>query len=212
MLETKFFLEQLKYWPSDGRYILAQYDNKSIYVYQAFNPSIANFAIKNGFFGGEFNFNRMSWIKPGFLWMMYRSGWGTKKGQDVVLAIKIKISFFNYVLELVVPSYYDPSLYSSISSWKDALAASLVRIQWDPDHLPNGNKVKRRAIQLGLRGEVLRTYCSDAILDIVDISDFIASQRISIISGDISRLETPVENVYIPKNPEVMRRLGIPLQ
>ena len=212
MLETKFFLEQLKYWPSDGRYILAQYDNKSIYVYQAFNPSIANFAIKNGFFGGEFNFNRMSWIKPGFLWMMYRSGWGTKKGQDVVLAIKIKISFFNYVLELVVPSYYDPSLYSSISSWKDALAASLVRIQWDPDRLPNGNKVKRRAIQLGLRGEVLRTYCSDAILDIVDISDFIASQRISIISGDISRLETPVENVYIPKNPEVMRRLGIPLQ
>jgi len=184
----------------------------SIYVYQAFKPSIANFAIKNGFFGGEFNFNRMSWIKPGFLWMMYRSGWGTKKGQDVVLEIKIKISFFNYILELVVPSYYDPSLYSSISSWKDALAASLVRIQWDPDRLPNGNKVKRRAIQLGLRGKVLRTYGTDAILNIVNINDFVASQRIKVISGDISRLETPVENAYVLKNPEVMRRLGIPFQ
>ena len=209
MLETKLYLEQLKYWPSDGRYILAQYDKNSIYVYQAFNPSIANFAIKNSFFGGDFNFKRMSWIKPGFLWMMYRSSWGTKNGQEVVLAIKIKISFFNYILELVVPSYYDPELYSSIFSWKEALAASLVRIQWDPDHLPNGNKLKRRAIQLGLRGEVLRTYCSDAILDIVDISDFVASQRINVISGDISQLEIPVENAYILKNPEVMRRLGI---
>jgi len=27
----------------------------------------------------------MSWIKPNFLWMMYRCGWGTKEGQQVTL-------------------------------------------------------------------------------------------------------------------------------
>jgi len=25
--------------------------------------------------------NRMTWIKPNFLWMMYRSGWASKKNQ-----------------------------------------------------------------------------------------------------------------------------------
>lgn len=33
---------------------------------------------------------RMTWIKPSFLWMMYRAGWGFKdKGQRRVLAIDI---------------------------------------------------------------------------------------------------------------------------
>ncbi|MFM7854759.1 MAG: DUF4291 family protein [Flammeovirgaceae bacterium] len=25
--------------------------------------------------------NRMTWMKPNFLWMMYRSGWATKHNQ-----------------------------------------------------------------------------------------------------------------------------------
>lgn len=29
-----------------------------------------------------------------------------------------------------------------------------VRLQWDPDHAPNYEKEQRRAIQLGLKGEV----------------------------------------------------------
>ena len=29
-----------------------------------------------------------------------------------------------------------------------------VRLQWDPDHLPNGESHKRRAIQLGMRNKV----------------------------------------------------------
>ncbi|MFB0563500.1 MAG: DUF4291 family protein [Candidatus Lokiarchaeia archaeon] len=87
MLKTAYYLNQLKNWPSDGRHILAQYDDESIFVYQAYRLSIACFAVENGFFGGEFDFGRTSWIKPGFLWMMFSSGWGTKKGQEVVLSI-----------------------------------------------------------------------------------------------------------------------------
>jgi hypothetical protein len=40
----------------------------------------------------------MSWIKPGFLWMMYRSGWGTKSGQQVVLAVRLPREFFDHLL------------------------------------------------------------------------------------------------------------------
>ncbi|WP_458785448.1 DUF4291 family protein [Vallitalea sediminicola] len=29
-------------------------------------------------FGSSFKLNRMTWVKPSFLWMMYRSGWAKK--------------------------------------------------------------------------------------------------------------------------------------
>ena len=55
----------------------------TVVVYQAFNPEIAQYAVQNQHFGGPaYNFNRMSWIKTNFLWMMYRSGWATKKNQE----------------------------------------------------------------------------------------------------------------------------------
>jgi hypothetical protein len=51
-----------------------------VVVYQAYKPSIAQFAVENQCLGGpDFSFNRMSWIKPNFLWMMYRCGGQRKK-------------------------------------------------------------------------------------------------------------------------------------
>ena len=47
---------------------------------------VGKIPVKNGYFGGAFSLDRMSWIKPNFLWMMFRSGWGTKEGQEVTLA------------------------------------------------------------------------------------------------------------------------------
>ena len=53
--------------------IFAQYDRQCIRVYQAYNPLIAKEAVLLQTFGKNFNVNRMTWIKPSFLWMMYRS-------------------------------------------------------------------------------------------------------------------------------------------
>jgi hypothetical protein len=77
-LVTEPYLAQFRRWPQTGRHILAQFDESTIVVYQAYRPAIGNFAASHGYFGGPFSLNRMSWIKPNFLWMMYRSGWGTK--------------------------------------------------------------------------------------------------------------------------------------
>jgi hypothetical protein len=82
------YLEQLSLWPLLGRHILAWYDHESIVVYQAFAADIADYAMAHQRFGGRFSFARMSWIEPGFLWMMFRSGWATKVGQQRVLATR----------------------------------------------------------------------------------------------------------------------------
>ena len=62
--------------------IEGEYDDEGMYFYQAFNDSIADFAIQNQKFGGpDFNPKRMTWIKPSFAWVLYRSGYAKKHNQ-----------------------------------------------------------------------------------------------------------------------------------
>jgi hypothetical protein len=104
MLELLPYLTQAADWPPEGRHILAQFDEESIVVYQAYRPAIGHFAAQHGYFGGEFSLSRMSWIKTNFLWMMYRSGWGEKPGQEVTLAIRLSRPHFESLLAQTVPS------------------------------------------------------------------------------------------------------------
>src|ERR1051326_3671231 len=112
-LQTESFTTQEARWPPIGRHILAHYDAESIIVYQAYRPAIGRFAAEHNYFGGEFSLERMSWIKPNFCWMMYRSGWGTKEGQEVTLAIRLKRTAFDEILAHAVYSSYIPEIYRS---------------------------------------------------------------------------------------------------
>jgi hypothetical protein len=139
------YLSQASIWPQTGRHIMAQYDADSIIVYQAYRPSIAQYAVEHQCFGGDFSYSRMSWIKPNFLWMMFRSGWAAKESQERVLAVRLKRSFFDELLEASVASSFSASRFTSHEEWQDAVAQSDVRLQWDPDHDLNGNCLERRA-------------------------------------------------------------------
>lgn len=82
------------------REIRAVYTDSTIRVYQAYSDIIANSAIKhNTFASPPFKLERMTWIKPSFLWMMYRSGWGQKDiNQKRILAIDIDRKGFEWAL------------------------------------------------------------------------------------------------------------------
>ena len=176
-LITEPYLAQATRWATEEPHILAQHDAETVVVYQAYNPSIGRFAAAHGYFGGGFSLARMSWIKPNFLWMMYRSGWGTKLGQEITLAIWLQRAAFVSILRAAVPSTFEPDGYHSEPDWRAAVAQSDVRVQWDPDHDPSGKPLDRRAIQLGLRGATLASYVREWIVEIADISSFVAEQR-----------------------------------
>jgi len=191
------YAEQQAHWPRSGRHILAQYDDESVIVYQAYRPEIGRYAAEHGAFGAGFSFSRMTWIKPNFLWMMFRSGWGTKIDQEVTLAIRVKKAGFDALLRAAVPSGYDARSGGTEDEWRRALKTSAVRLQWDPDHDPSGAKVERRAIQLGLRGEALERYAQQWLIAIDDISEFVAEQRQYAQSpATYAQLQTPSEAVY----------------
>jgi hypothetical protein len=201
-LLTEPYLEQAKLWPQSGRHILAQFDDQSIVVYQAYSPAIGKYTAANGTFGNGFSYSRMSWIKPNFLWMMFRSGWGTKENQEVTLAFRIRRTFFDSLLAQAVPSSWDRDQFATHEEWKDALEESSVRLQWDPDHHPSGAKLDRRAIQLGLRDDVLKAFGQRELLEVIDVSDFVAEQKAILSEKGLEGLVTPKERVYLPKSNE----------
>jgi hypothetical protein len=197
-------------WPSEGKHILAQFDSESIVVYQAYRSSIGHYAAEHGHFGGsEFGFSRMSWIKPNFLWMMYRCGWATKENQETVLAVRIRRDGFEDILRQAVPSTFSSELYEDRSVWQQSLNESCVRLQWDPDRDPHGARLLRRAIQLGLRREILKSYCGPWIVSIEDITDFVHAQYAAMKLHGLNALMTPQEEIYPITDPIIRKRLGM---
>lgn len=208
-LKLASYQEQRLRWPTNGRHIMAQYDDQSIIVYQAYRPAIGHFAARHKYFGGDFSYSRMSWIKPNFLWMMYRSGWGTKPDQEVTLAIRLKRTYFDALLREAVASSYCGTEFATREEWQRAVANSDVRLQWDPDHNPTGEREERRAMQLGLRGQVLQGFKGEAIISIEDISGLVAEQRINARNEKYADLITPLETVYPVTDSSARNRLGM---
>lgn len=161
----------------EDRRIFAFYDETTIRIYQAYSNKIANEVVQLGRFGDSFNMDRMTWIKPSFLWMMYRAGWGTKIGQERILAIDIKREGFNYIISNAVLSTYNRKIYSTHNEWKDKLKNSNVRCQWDPDKDIYGNSIGRRAIQLGIKGVMVNKYVDEWIENITDITEDVIKLR-----------------------------------
>jgi len=208
-IKLKKYTEQLLEWPKEGYHIMAQYDHEKIIVYQSYRKEIGHFAAENQFFGGAFSLDRMTWIKPNFLWMMYRNGWGTKEGQEVVLAIHLKLEAFERYLKNAVYSSFNQVEGITQEAWKDAVKTSNVRLQWDPDHDPYGDKLDRRAIQIGLRNEYIRTFSKEDVLLIEDISQFVAEQYEFVKSKDLDKLLIPEEKPFYFSDEELNRKLKI---
>lgn len=193
--------------PQQGHCVLGQETGESIIVYQAFNDRIADFALSHQQFGGEaYSFSRMTWIKPNFLWMMYRSGWASKPGQERILAIRMSKSGFLSLLELGVYSGFQADKYPTRENWQSALRQSDVRIQWDPDHLPKGGKHERRAIQIGIKGRMLHTFNQQFIREITDITPFVVEQREK-LAIDFQSLEV-IEERVISLQPALREKYG----
>ena len=198
--------------PTQGKHIIAQSDAETITVYQAYNNAIADYAVANQKFGGSsYSFNRMTWVKPNFMWMMYRAGWATKENQERILAIKIKHEGFNKILTEAVHSSFQGNVYQSHEEWKTKLSNSKVRLQWDPDHNPRGAKLERKAIQLGIRGEVLHQLNQEWITEISDVTDFVKKQHV-FASGDFEKLNVPFERVQIYQSQTIINNLGLTLE
>lgn len=204
LIWENYKLQRKDHWPKEGRHILAQYDEHSVVVFQAFNHIIADYAVEHQSFGGTaYSFERMSWIKTNFLWMMYRCGWASKKNQERILAIRISREGFEDILS---QAYTVEAQKMNKLQNKDLG----VRLQWDPDHGPNGAPIKQlRDIQMGLRGQTLADFNNKYILAIMDITEEAQTQYAIFEKQGEDAIETPQERIYIPASLHTCRQIGL---
>lgn len=191
------------------RQIRAQFDEKTIRVYQAYPVEIADAALAAQTFKPPFKRERMTWIKPSFTWMMYRSGWAKKAGQEVVLGIDIVREGFEWALAHSSTSHFVAGIDPSIEEWRAGLEASPVRVQWDPERTLTLEPLPWRSIQVGLGGVAVDEYVDNWIVRIEDLSRMVAEIASLVAVGDLVGAERlrPIERPYpLPK--EVADRVG----
>lgn len=189
------------------RRILASYTDDTIRIYQAYNRYIAEEAVRLGTFGSHFGMHRMTWIKPSFLWMMYRCGWAEKdSNQECVLAIDLSRKGFDTILQNAVLSSFHEDVYGTLKHWEERRNTAQVICQWDPDRDAFGSPLPRRAIQLGLRGDMVQCYVHDWICGVTDITDQVRSLKLQRDAGEM--LQFPEEKEY-PVSEEIRKILGM---
>jgi hypothetical protein len=178
--------------------IRAVYSPTTIRVYQAYSQEIAESALRCGtFVSPPFKMGRMTWIKPSFLWMMYRAGWGFKEpGQAHILAIDISRDGFAWALTHSCASQPDPHL--TWDEWQRLKRERPVRIQWDPERDLLSRPLARRSIQIGLSGTAVDLYVHDWIKSIAEITPLAHAIHDLITRGepDAARELVPQERPY----------------
>ncbi|MEU2122220.1 DUF4291 domain-containing protein [Nocardia niwae] len=167
------------------RRIRAVYDEHTIVVYQAYSAEIAEPAVAAGTFVAPFRRERMTWIKPSFLWMIYRCGWASKPGQERVLAITITRSGFEWALAHACLSHYERTLFPDREVWAERLRASPVRLQWDPERDLALRPLSYRSLQVGLGDIAVDHYLDHWITGIRDVTGDVRQLRTMVAAGKL---------------------------
>lgn len=181
-----------------SKQIRAVYGDRTIRVYQAYSDPIADTALdKQTFVSPPYSMTRMTWIKPSFIWMMYRAGWGMKDdGQKRILAIDMTHEGFAWALQHSCGSRMPDGM--TRDEWADLKSRTPVRIQWDPERDLHFNPLSHRAIQIGLRGEAVERYVADWIVSITEVTALAREihERVQANALEEARQLCPRERAY----------------
>lgn len=159
------------------RQVRAAYDDQTITVYQAYPDRVADAALEAGHFVPPFKRERMTWVKPSFLWMMYRCGWATKPDQERVLAVRITRAGFEEALASSCLSHLDAEIHPDRDTWARLKEASPVRVQWDPERSTTLDPLPWRSIQVGLGGRTVAAYVDEWMVDLTDLTAEVHAMR-----------------------------------
>jgi hypothetical protein len=190
--------------------IRADYDRETIVVYQAYGPQIAVPAVAAQRFVPPFSLGRMTWIKPSFLWLMHRSNWGRKPGQEHTLAVRITRKGWEEALANAVLTSPDRRVYRDSAAWREEFKRALVHVQWDPEYSIRGAKLDHRSIQVGLSRNIVERYVDEWTVEIHDLTPIVTKISGLLKAGQADRAKRllPAENTY-PLDSTIARRIGV---
>lgn len=160
------------------RQIRAQYDSTTITVYQAYSVEIASAAVQHQKLNASSSFGptRMTWIKPSWAWMLYRSGYSYKDArQERILALILTHSAFLSLLRKAVVANHvgNETVVDAKERKADRAKPVRVMVQWDPERSLRIGKLDYRSIQIGIPG----TLVDELVEGTVEIEDVTSKAR-----------------------------------
>lgn len=190
--------------------IRADYDSETIVMYQAYRKEIALAALNANRFVPPFSVQRMTWIKPSYLWLMERSNWGKKSDQEYILAVRITRKGFEEALRLAVLTSFKKQVYRNEQEWRQLFEKAIVVVQWDPERSLRGKTLDYASIQIGLSRHIIQKYVEEWTVQIQDYTPLTRKLEAWKREGkwDQIQKQIPPEKVY-PLPSEIATRLGI---
>jgi hypothetical protein len=172
------------------RAIRAHYDDDCITVYQAYSKEIAEAAVREQNLSASPAYRttgRMTWIKPSFCWMMYRSGYSYKdERQDRILALRMKHVNFEKLLRRACLAH------------KPHTAGEAVIVQWDPERSPRIERLPYRSLQVGIPPSIVPVWIDEWIETIEDVTDIARALKARLdADGDVTTAQL-VEAGLVP--------------
>ncbi|MEK6236729.1 MAG: DUF4291 domain-containing protein [Planctomycetales bacterium] len=192
------------------REIRADHDRESIVVYQAYCSQIADAALQAGRFVAPFSLQRMTWIKPSFLWLMERSNWERKTNQERTLAVRITREGWEKALGSAELTNFQRKVHAGGDDWRRRFKQVPVHVQWDPERSLRGGKLSHRSIQVGITRRMIREFVKDWVVEIRDLTGLAQRVRRQLDEGRLDRAKRllPPERV-VSVDEDIRSRLGM---
>jgi hypothetical protein len=152
----------------------------TIIVYQAYSDPIATAAVASQSLSASplFNPARMTWIKPSWCWMMYRSGYSYKDANQVrILALTMRLEDFWWLLRR--------ARVTDEGGFKKG--GEEVRVQWDPERgVRLGRMEWTRSVQIGVPRDLSGRWVEEMVVGIEDVTER-AREMKKVLDEDVDR-------------------------
>ena len=206
---------------------------ETLIVYQAYSSAIAVAAAREQRLDASpaFKVGRMTWIKPSFLWCMYRAGWSYKDAnQERILAIEMTVEGLRALVRCSVGAMArdrPPASGSRLETETEAETETEtgkekekekekekveVRFQWDPERSVQLGRLPYRSLQLGIAGGMVRRWIDEWIVRIEDITEDVRRFHALIENEGSLGVEKVVEELNSEKWREDVLHLGEELE
>ena len=139
--------------------------------------------------------------------IIFNSSLEKKENQENVLAIKMTRAGFDEILRYAVMTTFYKQIYADSEAWKQQLDSSDVQLQWEAYHDLLGNKTDRKAVKIGIKGEILQRYNNEWIQEIQNITPYVQEQQLLIKTNQLNNLRLPSERAYAPNDLTILTKI-----
>ena len=111
------------------------------------------------------------------------------------------------ILRFAVMTTFYKDIYGDNATWKRELEHSNIQLQWEPYHDLYGNKTDRKAVKIGVNGDMLQRFNNEWIQEIRNITPFVQEQQELVKADNIGKVRIPRERAYAPNDLTILTKI-----